>query len=288
MAVAEPKLLWTPSSGADRAHHADALPARGSRRSAAWRSRATTTCGAGRCPTSRGSGARWSSSSGFGSPRRAERVLGNDSDAGREVVPGLAAELRRAHVRRQGPLGAALSSTRPSRASWIGMTWGELRALTASIAAGLRASGVGEGDRVAAYMPNIPETVAALFACASIGAVWSSAAPEFGVAERGRSLRADRAEGAAGDRRLPLRRQGLRPARRGDADRGRDPVAVAGRPARVPGRLGLGGRLPGIGGGARVRAAVRSTTRCGCCTRRGRPGCPSRSSTARAGSCSST
>ena len=61
------------------------------------------------------------------------------------------------------------------------MTWGELRSLTASIAAGLRASGVGEGDRVAAYMPNIPETVAALFACASIGAVWSSAAPEFGV-----------------------------------------------------------------------------------------------------------
>ena len=37
------------------------------------------------------------------------------------------------------------------------------------------------GDRVAAYMPNIPETIAAFLATASIGAVWSSAAPEFGA-----------------------------------------------------------------------------------------------------------
>jgi acetoacetyl-CoA synthetase len=62
--------------------------------------------------------------------------------------------------------------------SW---TWGELRRQTAAIAAGLRDRGVGEGDRVVAYMPNIPETVAAFLACASIGAVWSSAAPEFGA-----------------------------------------------------------------------------------------------------------
>jgi acetoacetyl-CoA synthetase len=60
-------------------------------------------------------------------------------------------------------------------------TWGRLRSETAAIASGLRALGVGEGDRVVAYMPNIPETVAAFLACASIGAVWSSAAPEFGA-----------------------------------------------------------------------------------------------------------
>ncbi|MDQ6834831.1 MAG: acetoacetate--CoA ligase [Actinomycetota bacterium] len=60
-------------------------------------------------------------------------------------------------------------------------TWGELRAQTAQIAAGLRTAGVTEGDRVVAYMPNIPETVAAFLACASLGAVWSSAAPEFGA-----------------------------------------------------------------------------------------------------------
>jgi acetoacetyl-CoA synthetase len=62
--------------------------------------------------------------------------------------------------------------------SW---TWGRLRAETARVARGLRAHGVGSGDRVCAYMPNIPETLAAFLACASIGATWSSAAPEFGA-----------------------------------------------------------------------------------------------------------
>ncbi len=61
------------------------------------------------------------------------------------------------------------------------LTWGELRAATAAIRAGLQAHGVGRGDRVAAYLPNVAETVAAFLACASLGAVWSSAAPEFGV-----------------------------------------------------------------------------------------------------------
>ncbi len=61
------------------------------------------------------------------------------------------------------------------------MTWGELRAMTAGIAAGLRARGVGPGDRVVAYMPNMPETIAAFLACASIGAVWSSCSPDFGA-----------------------------------------------------------------------------------------------------------
>ena len=60
-------------------------------------------------------------------------------------------------------------------------TWAELRAQTAAIAAGLKRLGVQEGDRVVAYLPNIPETVAAFLACASLGAVWSSAAPEFGA-----------------------------------------------------------------------------------------------------------
>jgi acetoacetyl-CoA synthetase len=59
--------------------------------------------------------------------------------------------------------------------------WGELRSQVAAAAAGLRALGVGRGDRVVAYMPNIPETLIAFLACASLGAVWSSAAPEFGA-----------------------------------------------------------------------------------------------------------
>ena len=46
----------------------------------------------------------------------------------------------------------------------------------------MTASGVVAGDRVAAYMPNIPETIAGMIATASIGAIWSCCAPEFGVA----------------------------------------------------------------------------------------------------------
>ncbi len=61
------------------------------------------------------------------------------------------------------------------------ITWGELSARVAAAAGGLRALGVERGDRVVAYMPNIPETLIALLATASIGAIWSSAAPEFGA-----------------------------------------------------------------------------------------------------------
>ncbi len=61
------------------------------------------------------------------------------------------------------------------------LSWGELAGLVAAAAAGLRALGVGRGDRVVAYMPNIPETLIAFLATASLGAIWSSAAPEFGA-----------------------------------------------------------------------------------------------------------
>jgi acetoacetyl-CoA synthetase len=63
----------------------------------------------------------------------------------------------------------------------LAWTWGDLRHQTARIAAGLRKLGVGKGDRVVAYMPNIPEAIASLYACASIGAVWSSCSPDFGA-----------------------------------------------------------------------------------------------------------
>ncbi|MDP9385459.1 MAG: acetoacetate--CoA ligase [Actinomycetota bacterium] len=61
------------------------------------------------------------------------------------------------------------------------ITWGELGAQVAAIAAGLRELGVGHGDRVVAYMPNVPEAIAAFLATASIGAVWSSCSPDFGA-----------------------------------------------------------------------------------------------------------
>jgi acetoacetyl-CoA synthetase len=60
-------------------------------------------------------------------------------------------------------------------------TWADLRAATAGVAAGLRELGVGPGDRVVGYLPNLPETIAAFLACASLGAVWSSCSPDFGA-----------------------------------------------------------------------------------------------------------
>jgi acetoacetyl-CoA synthetase len=62
------------------------------------------------------------------------------------------------------------------------LSWGELRAQVAATGAGLRALGVGRGDRVVAYMPNIPEATVAFLATASIGAIWSSCSPDFGPA----------------------------------------------------------------------------------------------------------
>ncbi|MGA4544531.1 acetoacetate--CoA ligase [Uniformispora flossi] len=61
------------------------------------------------------------------------------------------------------------------------ISWGELRRQVAAAAHRLRGLGIGPGDRVAGYLPNIPEAVVALLACASIGAVWSSCAPDFGA-----------------------------------------------------------------------------------------------------------
>jgi acetoacetyl-CoA synthetase len=62
------------------------------------------------------------------------------------------------------------------------LRWGELRKRVAAVAAGLRELGVGRGDRVVAYMPNIPEATVAFLATASLGAVWSSCSPDFGPA----------------------------------------------------------------------------------------------------------
>ena len=61
------------------------------------------------------------------------------------------------------------------------LTAAELREEVARVRTGLRRLGVGPGDRVAAYLPNVPEAVIGLLACASLGAIWSSCAPEFGT-----------------------------------------------------------------------------------------------------------
>ncbi|WP_428148352.1 acetoacetate--CoA ligase [Delftia acidovorans] len=61
------------------------------------------------------------------------------------------------------------------------LSWPELRRQVAALALHLKAQGVGRGDRVAAYLPNIPEAMVALLATASLGAVWSICAPDMGT-----------------------------------------------------------------------------------------------------------
>jgi acetoacetyl-CoA synthetase len=109
-----------------------------------------------------------------------ERVLGSRTMPGAEWFPGARLSYAEHIFRGKRVDDVAIvhaSETRPLAE----LRWGELRELTAQIAAGLRANGVTSGDRVVAYMPNIPETTAAFLACASIGAVWSSCSPDFGV-----------------------------------------------------------------------------------------------------------
>ncbi|WP_163270140.1 acetoacetate--CoA ligase [Chelativorans alearense] len=60
------------------------------------------------------------------------------------------------------------------------LSWDELRALVSRLQQLFKAEGVKPGDRIAAMMPNMPETVAAMLAAASLGAIWSSCSPDFG------------------------------------------------------------------------------------------------------------
>jgi acetoacetyl-CoA synthetase len=60
------------------------------------------------------------------------------------------------------------------------LTWGELRRDTAALAAGLEKAGIGRGDRVVGFLPNVPEAVVAFLATAALGAVWSCCSPDFG------------------------------------------------------------------------------------------------------------
>jgi acetoacetyl-CoA synthetase len=87
----------------------------------------------------------------------AEHALGRDEDAGRSAV-------------------VAYSQSRAP----IELTFGELREQVGRARTGLERLGVGPGDRVVAYLPNIPETLIAFLATASIGAIWATCAPEFG------------------------------------------------------------------------------------------------------------
>jgi acetoacetyl-CoA synthetase len=85
------------------------------------------------------------------------------------------------HIFRQARSGApAIISQSELRPRSV-MNWEELAQQTGAVAAALRQLGVRKGDRVAAYVQNIPESVIAFLACSSIGAIWSTCSTDFGM-----------------------------------------------------------------------------------------------------------
>ena len=93
--------------------------------------------------------------------------------------PGMALNYARHMLRFDGDAPAILAEDEPGRRRTISRA--ALRSAVARCAAALRAAGVEKGDRVAGFMPNIPETVIAMLASASLGAIWSSCSPDFGT-----------------------------------------------------------------------------------------------------------
>ena len=108
------------------------------------------------------------------SPALAERRM-----PGARWFPGATLNLAELSLRRHDDHPALLAGNEAGELETIGHA--ELGRRVAAAAAGLRRLGVAKGDRVVAYLPNVPETVIAMLATASIGAIWSSCAPEFGV-----------------------------------------------------------------------------------------------------------
>jgi acetoacetyl-CoA synthetase len=110
-----------------------------------------------------------------------ERVLGNRTMPGATWFPGArlnyAEHLVGLEEDRDRVAVVARSQTRGPRE----LTFGELIEQAGRVRAGLQRLGVTRGDRVVAYMPNIPETLIGFIATASLGAIWATCAPEFGA-----------------------------------------------------------------------------------------------------------
>ena len=107
-------------------------------------------------------------------------VLADRKMPGAQWFPG--AELNYAEqVFRNASVGHPALLFQSERHPLRAVSWDELSRNVGSVANALRALGVKPGDRVVSYMANLPETVIAFLACASIGAVWSSCPPDFGT-----------------------------------------------------------------------------------------------------------
>lgn len=85
------------------------------------------------------------------------------------------------HVFRNATVDRPALLFRSERHPLVEVSWDELRYKVGAVAHALRKMGVQRGDRVVAYMPNMPETLIAFLAAASMGAIWSSCSPDFGT-----------------------------------------------------------------------------------------------------------
>jgi len=108
-----------------------------------------------------------------------QAVLGNRAMPGAEWFPGATLNYAEHALQRRDDRPAVIAASENGEVERL--TFAELYDRVAAAAAGLRRLGVGKGDRVAALLPNIPEALIAFLATASLGAVWSSCSPEFGI-----------------------------------------------------------------------------------------------------------
>ena len=129
------------------------------------------------------------------SPTPHTAVLARNVMPGAEWFPGATLNYAQQvfrHVQAADAAGLPAIVGRNEKGLHTEISWPELRRQVASLALALKAQGVKPGDRVAAYLPNIPETMVAFMATVSIGGVWSICAPDMGTASVLDRIRRDR------------------------------------------------------------------------------------------------
>jgi len=109
-----------------------------------------------------------------------ERVLASDAMPGAVWFPGAELNYAEHALGREEDVDTIAVFARSQTREPFELTFGDLRDQVARARAGLQRLGVGRGDRVVAYLPNIPETLVAFLATASLGAIWATCASEFG------------------------------------------------------------------------------------------------------------
>ncbi|EFI59622.1 acetoacetate--CoA ligase [Comamonas thiooxydans] len=118
------------------------------------------------------------------SPTPHSAVLAGNTMPGAQWFPGAQVNYVQQVLRHVQPAHAAgmpAVISRNEQGLQRELSWPELQRQVAALALHLRAQGVAKGDRVAAYLPNIPEAIVAFLACASLGAIWSICAPDMGT-----------------------------------------------------------------------------------------------------------